>query len=277
MKKLLVIAGSGSYPELLAANSRRAGVEQVDVLAVKGSASRRVRSLADGVKEFGLGEIASAVGWVAAGGYDGAVFAGQVSPASLFRTRFDRETLAWLAELGAKNAHSLFGKLVQKFEEAGVTILPASIFMGESIPGEGVLTERGFTPAERDDVLHASNVAADIGVHDVGQTVAVKNGMVLAVEAFEGTNAAIKRAGKLGGRGGVVFKAARKGHDMRFDIPVIGLKTLKTLRSAGMTALGFQAGRLVMLDKERVLEYAARHSIAIEGVPTDLPPAPLMP
>ena len=103
----------------------------------------------------------------------------------------------------------------------------------------------------------------------------MKDGMVLAVEAFEGTNAAIRRAGSLGGRGAVVFKAARKGHDMRFDIPVIGLKTLKTMKRAGVTALGFQAGRLVLLEKEKVLAYANAHSIAVAGVETDLPPAPL--
>jgi len=119
-------------------------------------------------------------------------------------------------------------------------------------------------------------VAADVGRHDVGQTVLVKSGMVLAVEAFEGTNAAIRRAGKLG-KGSVIFKAAREGHDMRFDIPVVGLKTLKTMKRAGVTALAFQAGRLIMLDREEVVAFANRHDIAIVGVKTDLPPAPTRP
>ena len=123
----------------------------------------------------------------------------------------------------------------------------------------------------------AVEVAHDVGVHDVGQTVVVKSGMVLAVEAFEGTNAAIRRGGKLGGKGAVVFKAAREGHDMRFDIPVVGLKTLKVMRRAGATALGFQAGRLILLDREAVVEFADRHGIAIIGVDSGLPPAPLRP
>jgi DUF1009 family protein len=117
-------------------------------------------------------------------------------------------------------------------------------------------------------------VAADMGVHDVGQTVVVKSGMVLAVEAFEGTNAAIKRAGRLGGRGGVIFKAARSGHDMRFDIPVVGLKTLKVMKRAGVSALAFQAGRLIMLDREKVLSFADKHSIALVGINSGLPYAP---
>ena len=101
--------------------------------------------------------------------------------------------------------------------------------------------------------------------------------MVLAVEAFEGTNAAIKRGGRLGGKGAVLVKGAREGHDMRFDIPVVGLKTLKVMCSAGVTALAFQAGRLILLDREQVLAFANRCGIAIVGIPTDLPPAPLRP
>ncbi|MBO5642766.1 MAG: UDP-2,3-diacylglucosamine diphosphatase LpxI [Kiritimatiellae bacterium] len=277
MKKLLVIAGSGVYPELLVTNAKKAGVAKVDVLAVKGSTSRRVRSLADAVIEFGLGEIATAVSWASKAGYEGAILAGQISPLSLFRTRFDKETIKWLSELNAKNAHSLFGKLVEKFEEAGLKILPASLYMQDSLPGEGCIAKRDFSEQELKDVIHASKVVEDMGRHDVGQTVVVKDGMVLAVEAFEGTNAAIKRAGKLDGRGGVVFKAARVGHDMRFDIPVVGLKTLKVMKRAGITALAFHANRLVMLDKEKVMEFANRHSIAIVGIKTDLPAAPTEP
>ena len=153
-------------------------------------------------------------------------------------------------------------------------MLPASLYMDPCIPGEGVLTKRSPTPEEQSDINHAMAVAADMGVHDVGQTVVVKSGMVLAVEAFEGTNAAIKRAGKLGGRGGVIFKAARSGHDMRFDIPVIGLKTLKVMKRAGISALAFQASRLIMLDREKVLSFADKNSIALVGIDSGLPPAP---
>ena len=96
-------------------------------------------------------------------------------------------------------------------------------------------------------------------------------------QTWEGTNAAIKRGGKLGGKGAVVFKGAREGHDMRFDVPVMGLKTVKVMKSAGVTALAFQAGRQIVLEKEAVIEYANRHGIALVGVKTDLPPAPTRP
>lgn len=277
MKKLIVIAGSGKYPQMIIEGAKKAGVECVDVMAVRGSTARATINAADHVLWGSLDRIAESVRLVGSKGYEGAILAGQINPLSLFRSRFDAETKAWLAELPGKNAHSIYGKLIEKFEFYGTKMLPASLFMDDFIPGAGVLTARSLSEEEEKDVKYASMVANDVGIHDVGQTVMVKRGMVLAVEAFEGTNAAIKRGGKLGGKGAVVFKVARNGHDMRFDIPVIGLKTMKVLRKAGVTALAFQANRLVMLDRQDVLAFANRYNIAIAGIATALPPAPLRP
>ena len=277
MKKLIVVAGGGIYPRMVVEGAKRAGVEKVDVLAVRGSTERATRKAADETIEIGIGEIASGIRKLAERSYDGAILAGQVNPLSLFRSRFDELTKAWLAELPVKTAHTVFGKLVEKFSEAGVKILPASLYMDGCVPGEGVLTKRLPSAEESDDLRHAVAVVGDMGIHDVGQTVMVKSGMVLAVEAFEGTNAAIRRGGKLGGKGSVVFKAARCGHDMRFDIPVVGLKTLKVMKRAGASALGFQAGRLIMLEREKVIRFADENSIAIVGFDSGLEAAPLRP
>ena len=277
MENLIVIAGSGNYPRHVVEGAKKTGVSRVDVLAVKGSTERATCKAADGVHWITLGGIAEGIRWMGAKGYDGAILAGQINPLSLFRGRFDDEVKGWLAELPVKNAHSIFGKLIEKIEAAGVTVFPASLYMDGHIPGEGPVTKRALSDGEKSDVRHAAEVARDVGRHDIGQTVMVRSGMVLAVEAFEGTNAAIRRGGKLAGKGSVVFKAAREGHDMRFDIPVVGLKTLKTMKKAGATALAFQAGRLVLLDRADVIAFADRHGIAIEGVKTDLPPAPLRP
>ena len=251
--KLVVVAGGGSYPRMVVEGAKRAGVAKVDVFAVRGSAERATRKAADEVIEIGIGEIASGIETIAERGYDGAILAGQVNPLSLFRSRFDERTKAWLA------------------------VLPASLYMDDCVPGAGVLTVRGPTAQEEADFRHAVEVVGDMGVHDVGQTVMVKSGMVLAVEAFEGTNAALRRGGRLGGAGSVVFKAARRGHDMRFDIPVVGLKTLKVMKKAGATALGFQAGRLIMLEREKVIRFADRNGIAVVGFESGLEPAPLRP
>ena len=256
-QKMVVISGWGAYPRLIVEGAHAAGVRQVDVLAVRG--------------------IAAGLRWVAAQGYDGACFAGQINPLSLFTARFDAETKGWLDSLSVKNAHTVYGKLAYEFEAAGVKVFPASSFMDGYLPGVGALTVRSLTDREASDVAHGATVVRDMGRHDVGQTVLVKEGMVLAVEAFEGTNAAIKRGGKLGGKGAVVVKGAREGHDMRFDIPVVGIKTLKVMKSAGVTALAFQAGRLILLDREAVISFANKHNIALVGIETDLPPAPLRP
>ncbi|MBQ3345192.1 MAG: UDP-2,3-diacylglucosamine diphosphatase LpxI [Kiritimatiellae bacterium] len=277
ISRLLVVAGAGSYPQLVIEGAKRAGVSRVDVMSVRGSTAAATVRAADGEHRVALGTLDEAVRWAGAQGYDGLVMAGQINPLSLFRCRFSDEVRAWLRELPTKNAHTIFRKLIEQFEAYGSKVLPASLYMDGHLPGAGPVGSRGFSEAEAADVRCAVEVAHDVGVHDVGQTVVVKSGMVLAVEAFEGTNAAIRRGGKLGGKGAVVFKAAREGHDMRFDIPVVGLKTLKVMRRAGATALGFQAGRLILLDREAVVEFADRHGIAIIGVDSGLPPAPLRP
>ena len=256
MKKLIVIAGAGEYPRLLVEGAKRAGVETVDVMAVKGSCERATARAADHVFPFAVGESEVAIRWTAEHGYDGAVLAGQVSPLSLFRGKFGPVVRQWLAEMPVKNAHTIFGKLVSEFEKAGVRMIPASSFMEDSMPGVGVLTARGFSEVEKTDAARGFQVAADVGRHDVGQTVLVKSGMVLAVEAFEGTNAAIR---------------------WRFDIPVVGLKTLKTMKKAGVTALAFQAHRLLLLDRGKVVDFANRNGIAIAGFESGLPPAPTRP
>ncbi|MBO7684508.1 MAG: UDP-2,3-diacylglucosamine diphosphatase LpxI [Kiritimatiellae bacterium] len=277
ISSLLVVAGAGSYPRLAIEGAKRAGVSRVDVMSVRGSTAAATVRAADGEHRVALGTLDEAVRWAGSQGYDGLVMAGQINPLSLFRCRFSDEVRAWLDELPAKNAHTIFRKLIEKFESFGSKVLPASLFMDGHLPGAGPVGRRGFSEREASDVRCGIAVARDVGVHDVGQTVVVKSGMVLAVEAFEGTNAAIRRGGRLGGKGAVVFKAAREGHDMRFDIPVVGLKTLKTMRRAGATALGFQAGRLILLDREAVVEFADRHGIAVVGVDSGLPPAPLRP
>ncbi len=257
--------------------ARRAGVEQIDIIAVRGSTERSTAAAADEAHWIRLNGIFDALEWSKTRGYDGAILVGQVNPLSLFSAVFDEHVRAWLDAMPSKNAHAVYGKLTEEFESRGVKVFPASSFMDGHLPGEGVMTERAPTEREWSDIRHASVVARDVGRHDVGQTVLVKDGMVLAVEAFEGTNAAIKRGGRLGGKGAVLVKGAREGHDMRFDIPVVGLKTLKVMRDAGVTALAFQAGRLILLDREKVLAFANRYGISIVGFATDLPPAPLRP
>ena len=276
-RNLLLVAGSGTYPALLAEGARRAGVPKIAMVAIKGMTARSTARLADTVRWFGIGEIRSIFEWAGAQGCADGVMAGQITPVALFRTRFDDLSRRWLSELRVKNAHTIFGKIALEMENIGLRVIPASCYMDDSIPGAGLLSTRAPDPREEADIAFGYDVATRICGLDIGQTLMVKDGMILAVEAFEGTNKAIRRGGKLGGKGGVVVKVAKDGHDMRFDIPVVGVKTVQTLSKAGATCLAFQAGRLVMLDKPAVVRLADRRGISLVGLPTPLPPAPLRP
>lgn len=275
--KLLIVAGSGTYPACIAAGARKAGVRHISVLAFRGMTARSTAALADDVAWFGIGEARALFGWAAKQGFSVGLMAGQIHPLALFRTRFDDLAQSWLNALPVKNAHTLFGKFAVEMERAGIRMLPASCYMDEFIPGAGVQTLRSPDERELRDITFGHQVARDICGLDIGQTLVVKDGVILAVEAFEGTNQAIRRGGKLGGKGAVVVKVAKEGHDMRFDIPVIGEKTLSILRKAGVSALAYQAGRLVMLEQPKVIAAANRMNIAIIGLDSGLPAAPLRP
>jgi DUF1009 family protein len=145
---MIVISGWGAYPRLIVEGAHAAGVRQVDVLAVRGSTDRATVKAADNVHVINIGGIAAGLRWVAAQGYAGACFAGQINPLSLFTARFDEETKGWLNSLPVKNAHTVYGKLAYEFEAAGVKVFPASSFMDGHLPGVGALTVRSLTDRE---------------------------------------------------------------------------------------------------------------------------------
>lgn len=275
--KMLIVAGSGTYPACMIAGARKAGVRHISVIAIKGMTARAVAAAADEAVWFGIGEIRAIFDWAEKQHFSHGIMVGQISPVALFRTRFDETARSWLNGLSVKNAHTIFGKIVEEMEKRGIKVLPASCFMDDYMPGVGVLTERAPDEREQRDIAFGHRVAKAICGMDIGQTLLVKDGMILAVEAFEGTNQAIKRGGKLGGKGAVVVKVAKEGHDMRFDIPVIGEKTISTLRRSGVSAIAFQAHRLVMLEPEKVIAAANRMNIAVIGLDSGLPAAPLRP
>jgi hypothetical protein len=276
-EKLLIIAGSGTYPACIAAGARKAGVRHISMLAIRGMTARATAALADEVVWFGVGEMRAIFSWVEKQQIAYGILAGQIHPLALFSTRFDDLARSWLSGLPVKNAHTIFGKIAVELEKIGVRVLPSSCYMDDAVPGAGVLTRRAPDERELRDITFGHQVARDIGGLDIGQTLVVKDGMILAVEAFEGTNRAVLRGGKLGGKGAVVVKVAKEGHDMRFDIPVIGEATVSVLRKAGVSAIAYQAGRLVMLERPKVIAAADKRGIAIVGLDSGLPSAPLRP
>lgn len=180
-----------------------------------------------------------------------------------------------IAALKLRNAHTLFRRLVEDIESRGVEVLPSSLFMGRHIPAPGTLSARAPDAREAADLAYAHTIAMGVCNLDIGQSVVVKDGVVLAVEGFDGTNATLRRGGRLA-RGAVAAKVAKEGHDMRFDIPVVGTKTIALMRRVGITALGVQARRTLVLDLPAVVQAADRARIALVAIDTPLQPAPVL-
>jgi hypothetical protein len=200
------------------------------------------------------------------------VMAGQIRPTRLFHVRPDARALAILRSLKTKNAHTIFGALADELKTVGVDMLPAYCFMETEMPAAGLLGSRNPDEREQADILLGAKVAKVTSGLEIGQTVVIKDGTILAVEGFEGTDATILRAGKLGGAGSVVVKVAKRGHDMRFDIPIIGMRTFKSLKKAGASCLAVEARRTILLEREKLAAEADRLGIAFtafEAAPTE--------
>lgn len=275
--QLLIFAGRGEYPQYVLNGARAAGVKEITILGVRGMTSKKLLKQADNYKVFGIGELENALQWITELQIKHVILVGQITPLALFRSRFDALTRKLLAELPIKNAHTIFSTVIREIEKCGSVVIPSSCFIGAHIPGVGLLTDRPLTEKEQSDIAFGHNVAMGVCDLDIGQTILVKDGMILAVEAFEGTNKTLRRGAKLGGKGAVMIKVAKNGHDMRFDIPVFGEHTLKLCKKFKISAVAFQANRLVMINRDKVIALANRYGIALIGLDSGLPAAPLEP
>jgi DUF1009 family protein len=272
LEPLGIIAGKGAYPRVLATSAREEGVPRLFAVAFKKETDRIIEELVDDVKWLAVGQLNGLLDAFAESGVKQVVMAGQITPTHLFRVRPDRGMLELLAGLKERNAHTIFGAVGEKLRERGIELKPASLFMQAAMPEAGILSRRSPVASEEADIALGIRVAQTVGELDIGQTVIVKEGTVVAVEAFEGTDAAITRAGKLAGASTVVVKAAKPGHDMRFDIPVVGKRTLKRLKKAKASVLAVEAGRCIFLDREAVVAQADRQGLCLVVLPAGRPP-----
>lgn len=269
-ESLGIIAGKGVYPRLLADSARKQGVKRLFAVAFRKETDPMLEKYVDQVEWLYLGQLGAMLDALKASGVKHVVMAGQITPTHLFRIRMDGPMLALLSRLRVRNAETIFGAVGNELKKIDVELMPASLFMEHAMPEAGVLSSRAPTEQEAADIQLGLKVAKLTSGLDIGQTVVIKNGTILAVEAFEGTDAAITRAGELGGAGSVVVKVAKRGHDMRFDIPVIGEHTMKSLRRIKAAALAIEAKRTILLDREVVIAEADRQglcfvSIAVES------------
>ncbi len=261
-----IIAGKGEYPILLAEAAKKHGVKKVCAVAFKKETSRNIEKFADTVEWLSIGSLSSLIKALKKHNVSRAVMAGQITPTHLFRIRMDREMIKLLTSLPARNAHSIFGAVADKLTENGISLTSASIFMEEHMAPEGVLTCREPGEDQWRDIRLGLTVSTATSNLEIGQTVIVKGGTIVAVEAFEGTNETIKRAARLAGKGTVIVKTAKKGHDMRFDIPVVGSTTIQMLKKYSASALALQAGKAIMLNRGDLISAADKAGIAIVSV-----------
>ncbi len=261
--ELLLIAGGGVYPLELLRSARAHGVRRIVVLAFRGETNRQVAAEADEVHWLYLGSLRAFLERAASVGIRDVLMAGLIRPFRLFHLRPDREAFELLMKLRVKNAETIFGAIGHRLAEHGMTLQPAHWFMEHAMPAAGLLSARPPTPREESDIALGWRVARATSGLDIGQTVVVRDGVILAVEAFEGTDAAIRRAGRFGGPGAVVVKRAKRGHDMRFDIPVIGRRTMRILRKIRASALALEAKRTIILERETVVREADQMGLCL--------------
>ena len=272
--ELVLIAGRGDYPLLLARSARQQGVRRIVAIAFRHETSRAIAACVVAVRWIYLGQLQAVYDAFGDTGIRHAVMAGQITPTHLFSLRFDRAAMALLGRLKERNAHTIFGGFCDELKARGIDLLPAYLFMEAAMPPAGPIAGRTPTEAERADIALGLSVAKTTSGIEIGQTVVLKQGTILAVEAFEGTDEAILRGGRLGGPGAVVVKVAKRGHDMRFDIPVIGLRTLASIRKAKAAVLAVEAHRTILLEREALTREAGRIGLAIVAVATEDSEAP---
>lgn len=268
MERIGIIAGSGSYPLLLAASARACGVRQVVVVAFEGETSPEIARVADHVEWIKVGQLNRLIRAFADHGVGEAIMAGQVAPKNLFRDlRPDLRMVTMMTRLKAKNAETIFGAVADELKRDGVTLLPATTFMDDYVATVGPIGKRKPSLEQEEDVAFGLKLAKAVSAFDIGQTVVVKNGAVLAVEAFEGTDECIRRGGALSGEqgGAVVVKVTKPNQDMRFDVPVVGPRSVESCAAGRVAVLAIEAGRTLLLEKEAMLAAADRAKLAVFG------------
>jgi DUF1009 family protein len=264
-----IIAGNGKFPFLALQGARDLGHE-VTVIAIKEEAFPDLEASArkvDAVLHWvSLGQLGKCIKLLKAAGVSQAVMAGQVRHVKIFSGIIpDLTLLSVLRRLKARNTDALISAVAEVMKDEGIDLLDSTLFLAPLLATEGVLGERMPDERERADIEFGYRMADAIAALDIGQTIAVKHKAVVAVEAMEGTDEVIGRAGHLAGPGVCVIKVAKPHQDMRFDVPVIGIATIQAMRVAGATALSIDAGKTLVLDGEHVLAAANEASIAIVG------------
>ncbi len=268
MEKLGIIAGNGKFPLILAENAVKEGIEVVAV-ALSEETDRAIEGIASKVYWLSITQLGKLISTFKNEGVTRAIMAGQVVKRRMYTSdilKLDLTSARLWASLPDKKGDTILKAVADELSKNGIELLDSTTYMGEYLADKGVMTKRQPDKAELADVEFGFKMAKVIADHDIGQSVAVKDLSVVAVEAVEGTDNCIRRAGELGKGGIVVVKVSRKGHDMRFDVPVTGMRTIEALREAKARVLAVEAGKTLMLEKRELLAAADKSGICIMGI-----------
>jgi hypothetical protein len=236
-------------------------------MAIREEASPELEAEADELHWLGLGQLGRCIELLRAAGAHEAVMAGQVKHRQIFSDVVpDLTLLGVLARLAFKNTDSLIGGVADALARAGIELLPSTALLREHMASEGAMTRRAPTGAEAQDIAYGREIAGLLAGRDLGQTVVIKDRAAVALEAMEGTDEVIRRAGRIAGAGCVVVKVAKPRQDMRFDVPVVGAGTLEAMGEAGARVLAVEAGRTLMLDRPELLARADAAGLAVWGM-----------
>jgi DUF1009 family protein len=274
MQRIGLIAGNGTFPFLVLDAARAQGYDVI-VAAIKEEASPEIESRgAAAVHWLSLGELSKLIETFQREGVKRAVMAGQVKHKQIFSAiRPDWRLAKLLLSLTTRNTDSLLGAIAKVLADEGITLEKSTWLLEPLLVKPGVLSKRGPTEQERKNIDYGRAVAHELAEHDIGQTVVIAESACVAVEAMEGTDATIERAGEIMrsldsdastlSRALTVVKIAKPNQDMRFDVPVIGVKTIGVMQAAGATCLAVDAGKCLLLDGEKIIEAANATGIVI--------------
>src|SRR5256885_14205301 len=258
-----IIAGNGVYPRLLADSARRVGVKKIIAAAFTGETDPALTQHVDVIEWMRVGQLSRLLKFFRDQEIHQAIMAGQIAPKNLFDLRPDWKALLLLGKLKERNAESIFGAIAEELTRIDVELLPATTFLEDCLVPAGLIAGAKLSRREEEDVDLGWKIAKEIARLDIGQTVMVKNGTVVVVEAFEGTNEAIRRGGALAREGAVMVKVAKPNQDMRFDVPVIGVETIRVAAEAKLRVIAGEAGKTLLLERDTIVDLADRSKISI--------------
>jgi UDP-2,3-diacylglucosamine hydrolase len=258
-----LIAGNGNFPFLVVEGAKKAGAS-LAVVAIKEETDQSIENLADKVIWVGIGQLGKMISFFKKEGVEQAIMAGQVKHVQIFSGAFpDWRMAKMLYNLPRRNTDALIGGIADELAKDGIELIDSTFFMGEHLATEGVLSNRKPSGIELENIEYGLHIANELARLDLGQTIVVRASACVAIEAMEGTDATIRRAGELARGKLTVVKVAKPNQDMRFDVPVVGVPTIETMIAAGATCLSITPEKTLIFDKEKMFKLANDNKICI--------------